>query len=106
MANRTAVMYLGRINEIAPTDELFTKPLFPYTQTLISAVPVVSEEERRMKPAKQNVGGEIPSPINPPGGCAFHPRCKEASPVCSRELPDLLEVTSGHFVRCHSVFNH
>ncbi len=102
MADRTAVMYLGRIYEIAPTDKLFAKPLFPYTRALISAVPVVSEEERRMKPARQNMGGEIPSPINPPGGCAFHPRCKEASPVCSKELPGLVEIESDHFVRCHS----
>lgn len=103
MADRTAVMYLGRIYEIAPTDKLFAKPLFPYTRALISAVPVVSEEERRMKPARQNMGGEIPSPINPPGGCAFHPRCKETSPVCSKELPGLVEIESDHFVRCHSV---
>lgn len=102
MADRTAVMYLGRIYEIAPTDKLFAKPLFPYTRALISAVPVVSEEERRMKPARQNMGGEIPSPINPPGGCAFHPRCKEASSVCSKELPGLVEIESDHFVRCHS----
>lgn len=103
MADRTAVMYLGRIYEIAPTDKLFAKPLFPYTRALISAVPVVSEEERRMKPARQNMSGEIPSPINPPGGCAFHPRCKETSPVCSKELPGLVEIESDHFVRCHSV---
>ncbi len=105
MASRTAVMYLGRICELAPTKELFTNPLYPYTKTLISAVPVVSEEERRMKPEKQSLGGEIPSPINPPAGCAFHPRCSVAKPVCSEQLPDLVEVKPGHFVRCHVITN-
>jgi len=105
MASRTAVMYLGRIYELAPTEELFTNPLYPYTKTLISAVPVVSEEERRMKPEKESLGGEIPSPINPPKGCAFHPRCSLAEEVCSQELPDLAEVRPGHFVRCHLPVN-
>ncbi len=103
MASRTAVMYLGRIYELASTEELFTNPLYPYTKTLISAVPVVSEEERRMKPEKQSLGGEIPSPINPPTGCAFHPRCSLAEQVCSEQLPDLVEVAPGHLVRCHVV---
>jgi oligopeptide/dipeptide ABC transporter ATP-binding protein len=105
MANRTAVMYLGRIYELAPTEELFTNPVYPYTKTLIAAVPVVSEEERRMKPDKQSRGGEIPSPINPPSGCAFHPRCSLAEAICSEKLPDLVEVSPGHFVRCHIVNN-
>lgn len=103
MAHRTAVMYLGRINELAPTEELFTNPLYPYTKTLISAVPVVSEEERQMKPPKQSLGGEIPSPINPPTGCAFHPRCDLAETICEQQLPELAEMTPGHFVRCHVV---
>ena len=81
----------------------FTNPLYPYTKTLISAVPVVSEEERQMKPQKQSKGGEIPSPINPPSGCAFHPRCSLVEPICSQELPDLVELIPGHFVRCHVV---
>lgn len=105
MASRTAVMYLGRIYELAPTEELFMNPLYPYTKTLISAVPVVSEEERRMKPEKQSLGGEIPSSINPPRGCAFHPRCSLVERICSEQLPDLVEVKHGHFVRCHGVTN-
>jgi len=105
MASRTAVMYLGRIYELAPTEELFTNPLHPYTKTLISAVPVVSEEERRMKPKKQSPGGEIASPINPPSGCTFHPRCTLTERVCSQQLPELVEVMPGHFVRCHVVTN-
>ena len=101
IASRTSVMYLGRIYELAATEDLFTNPLHPYTKTLISAVPVVSAEERQMKPKKQSHGGEIPSPINPPSGCGFHPRCSLAEQVCAQELPDLAEVIPGHFVRCH-----
>jgi peptide/nickel transport system ATP-binding protein len=103
IANRTAVMYVGRIYELAPTQELFMNPLHPYTRTLISAVPVTFEEERQVKPAAQNIGGEIPSPVNPPKGCAFHPRCSLVNEICLKQLPDLLEVMPGHFVRCHHV---
>ena len=101
IASRTAVMYLGRIYELAVTEDLFTNPLHPYTKTLLSAVPVISTEERQMKPKNQSHGGEIPSSINPPSGCAFHPRCSLAEEVCAEELPDLAEVIPGHFVRCH-----
>jgi len=101
VASWTAVMYLGRIYEQASTEVLFTHPLHPYTRTLISAVPVVSAEERQMKPQKQSRGGEIPSPINPPSGCAFHPRCQLAKPICAQQLPELAEAAPGHFVRCH-----
>jgi len=103
MAKQTAVMYLGRICEIAPTEKLFSMPIHPYTRTLISSVPVIFEEERKAKPPKQSCGGEIPSPVNPPSGCAFHPRCTISSEVCSKKIPDLLEVSEGHFVRCHRV---
>jgi len=103
IASRTAVMYVGRIYELALTEELFVSPLHPYTRTLISAVPVISKEERRVKPVKQSRGGEIPSPVNPPNGCAFHPRCSLADRICSQQLPDLMEVMPGHFVRCHHV---
>ncbi len=101
VASRTAVMYLGRIYELALTEVLFTHPLHPYTRTLISAVPVVSAEERQMKPQKQSRGGEIPSPVDPPAGCAFHPRCQLAKPICAQQLPELVEAEPGHFVRCH-----
>jgi len=103
IANRTAVMYVGRIYELASTEELFVNPLHPYTRTLISAVPVVSKEEARVKPKKQSRGGEIPSPVDPPSGCAFHPRCSLADEICSQKLPDIKEVIPGHFVRCHHV---
>jgi len=101
IASRTAVMYVGRIYELASTEELFISPLHPYTRTLISSVPVISKEERRVKPVKQSRGGEIPSPVNPPNGCAFHPRCSLADPICSQQIPELVEVMPGHFVRCH-----
>jgi len=101
IASRTAVMYLGRIYEHTATEELFKNPLHPYTRTLVSAVPVVSAEERQMKPKKQSQGGEIPSPVNPPAGCAFHPRCSLTQQVCTERLPDLVEAMPGHFVRCH-----
>ena len=103
IANRTAVMYVGRIYELAPTEQLFIHPLCPYTRTLISSVPVLSEQERKMKPSKQSIGGDVPSPVNPPTGCAFHPRCKLADAICRRQLPGLEEVLPGHFVRCHHV---
>lgn len=101
LAKLTAVMYLGRICELASTEELFTLPIHPYTRTLISAVPVVFEEEERIKPLKQSKIGEVPSPVNPPSGCAFHPRCSVANKICSEKLPELVEVKKGHFVRCH-----
>jgi len=103
MARQTAVMYLGKIYEIAPTERLFSMPLHPYTRTLISSVPVVFKEEQQAKPTKQSWGGEIPSPVNPPSGCAFHPRCSLADDICSQQLPDLVEVMRDHFVRCHHV---
>jgi len=103
VASRIAVMYLGRIYELAPTEELFRNPLHPYTRTLISAVPVVSEKEQQVKPTKQSKEGEIPSPANPPSGCAFHSRCSLADQICSEQLPELVEVIQGHFVRCHHV---
>ena len=103
IAKRTAVMYVGRIYELAPTERLFVTPLCPYTRTLISSVPVISKEEHRIKPAKQSTGGDVPSPVNPPSGCAFHPRCELADEICREKLPELEEALPGHFARCHHV---
>ncbi|MFC2078116.1 ABC transporter ATP-binding protein [Candidatus Bipolaricaulota bacterium] len=97
-----AVMYVGRIYEKASTDDLFTDPRHPYTRGLLSAIPVVSAEDERAKPAGGRLGGEIPDPACPPNGCAFHPRCAESDARCESQLPEFLEVTEGHFVRCHS----
>jgi oligopeptide/dipeptide ABC transporter ATP-binding protein len=102
MADRLAVMYLGKIVEIAEKDELFKNPLHPYTQALLSAVPIPDPDRQSLKEAIY-LRGEVPSPVNPPEGCRFHPRCKEFSQVCEKRLqeePPLIEVSEGHFVAC------
>jgi peptide/nickel transport system ATP-binding protein len=98
LADRIAVMYLGRIQEIGPTDDVFKGPHHPYTEALLSAVPSVDGE-----PSKRiRLDGEIPSPANPPTGCVFHPRCPRAIPgVCEVSEPPLAEVSPGHAMRCH-----
>jgi peptide/nickel transport system ATP-binding protein len=98
LADRIAVMYLGRIQEIGPTDAIFNGPNHPYTEALLSAIPSVDGEER----ARIRLGGEIPSPANPPSGCVFHPRCPRAiEGVCSATEPPLREIAPGHQMRCH-----
>ena len=100
MANEVAVMYLGKIVEKAKTKELFEKPLHPYTKALFSAAlpshPDITREEIILT-------GEVPSPINPPSGCRFHPRCPFAMEKCSHEVPELREVAPDHQVSCHLV---
>ena len=96
--DRIAVMYLGRIIEIAPKDELFRNPRHPYTQALIEAVPRVGAGKKKMKPALK---GEVPSPIKPPAGCHFHPRCQQRFDGCDRAYPGLVEAGAGHRVACH-----
>jgi peptide/nickel transport system ATP-binding protein len=98
LADRIAVMYLGRIQEVGPTDDVFKGPHHPYTEALLSAVPSVDGEPKK----RIRLGGEIPSPANPPTGCVFHPRCPRAIPgVCEVTEPPLLEVAAGHAMRCH-----
>jgi len=99
MSNRIAVMYLGRIVEIAPSNELFDNPLHPYTQMLIAALPVPDPDYYLKKP-KIKVYGEPGSPIDPPPGCRFHPRCPHATEKCKREKPPLVEVEPDHYVAC------
>lgn len=101
VADRIAIMYLGKICEVAPAAEFFHKPLHPYTRMLISSVPVVSKEEEELRPAKITSRGEIPSPVNVPSGCGFHPRCPEYMDVCGRDVPEPREVEPGHIVFCH-----
>ena len=99
ISDRVAVMYLGRIVELAGRDEIYEEPLHPYTQALLSAVPIpdpVVEATRERVILK----GEAPSPINPPAGCAFHPRCPVAIDRCRGEVPELREVSPGHWVAC------
>jgi oligopeptide transport system ATP-binding protein len=99
ICQRVAVMYLGRIVELADADEMFSNPLHPYTQALLAAVPVPDpavETTRNFRP----VQGEVPSPINPPSGCVFHPRCPIAVEECRRTRPVMRELRPGHFVAC------
>jgi oligopeptide transport system ATP-binding protein len=102
LCQRVAVMYLGRIVELAECDELFDNPLHPYTQALLAAVPVPDpsiEATRAFQPAK----GEVPSPINPPSGCAFHPRCPKAVERCAQVRPEPRELRPGHWVACSEI---
>lgn len=106
LATRVGVMYLGRLVEIGPTERLFSEPRHPYTRSLLSAIPVVSDEELAMIPEKVHPKGEIPSPANAPSGCTFHPRCYQRLDVCDRVRPDLLELGVGQGVRCHLYYEH
>ena len=96
ICNRIAVMYLGKIVEIADRDELFRNPQHPYTQALIGAIPRVGQGKKKMK---KSLGGEVPSPINPPSGCAFHPRCPHKMDICSQQMP-VLEGAGTHQKAC------
>jgi len=102
LCQRVAVMYLGRIVELASCDELFDNPLHPYTRALLAAVPVPDPTIEAGR-AFQPVHGEVPSPINPPGGCVFHPRCPIAVDGCRRTRPELREARPGHWVACSEV---
>ena len=101
VSNRVAIMYLGKICEIAPTETFYRNPLHPYTQMLLSSIPVVSEEDETIKPKAVECVGEIPSPVNVPTGCSFHTRCPYATERCKTEAPKQCEVEPGHYVVCH-----
>lgn len=105
VASRVGIMYCGKLVEVAPTSEFFREPLHPYTKMLISSIPVITKEEEELKPEKVISRGEIPSPVNVPPGCSFHPRCIECKEICSRMEPKMVEVEADHFVSCH-LFNN
>ncbi|KAA0546507.1 dipeptide ABC transporter ATP-binding protein [Bacillus sp. BGMRC 2118] len=98
MSDRIGVMYLGGLVEVAEKNSIYSEPLHPYTQALISAIP---EPDPRKKKDRIILEGDVPSPINPPSGCTFHPRCRHAMPECQQEKPALKEVKPGHRVACH-----
>jgi len=97
VSHRVAVMYLGKIVELAGREEIFQNALHPYTQALLSAIPDVSREKK----TRILLPGSVPSPLNPPSGCHFHPRCHRVLPVCSKEEPQLKDVGGDHLVACH-----
>jgi len=98
IGNRVAVMYLGKIAELAKTQELFLNPKHPYTEALISAVPV---PDPAFKAKRITLRGDVPSPVDPPSGCTFHPRCHYAQKICQTDAPEYRDIGEEHFVTCH-----
>ena len=104
ISDRVAVLYLGSLVELTTSQELYDHPLHPYTQALMSAIPIPDPEvERKRDQEKIRLEGEVPSPIDPPPGCRFRMRCKYATAQCAAEMPALRDVGDGHWVACHCV---
>ena len=103
VSDRVAVMYLGVIVEIAPADDLYARPVHPYTEALLSAIPVLDTGESEPAPRRQRIvlEGEVPSSIDPPTGCRFHPRCRYATEICRIERPPLEDFGGGRYAACH-----
>ena len=104
VSDRIAVMYLGKIVELSPAEELYTRPIMPYTEALLSAVPI-PDPDLAEKRERIVLEGDVPSPIHPPSGCRFHPRCRYATDVCKQLEPPLVDYGSGHLAACHHPLN-
>ena len=104
VSDRIAVMYLGKVMEVSPAEELYTKPIHPYTFALLSAIPVPDPEENRRR-ERIVVSGEPPNPIDPPSGCVFHTRCPRATQICREVEPPLARYPNGHLAACHHPLN-
>ena len=104
VSDRIAVMYLGKIVELSPAEELYTRPIMPYTEALLSAVPI-PDPDLAAKRERIVLEGDVPSPINPPSGCRFHPRCRYATDVCRQVEPPLVDYGNGHLAACHHPLN-
>ena len=104
VSDRIAVMYLGKIVEVSPAEELYQRPIHPYTEALLSAVPIPDPDlsDRRIQIVLE---GDVPSPIVPPSGCRFHPRCRYATKICAQQEPPLAEYGGGHLAACHHPLN-
>jgi oligopeptide/dipeptide ABC transporter ATP-binding protein len=104
VSDRIAVMYLGKLMEVSPAEELYTKPIHPYTSALLAAIPIPDPEQNRRR-ERIVVSGEPPNPINPPSGCVFHPRCPRATQICREAEPPLARYANGHLAACHHPMN-
>jgi oligopeptide transport system ATP-binding protein len=104
VSDRIAVMYLGKLVELSPAEELYQRPIMPYTEALLSAVPIPDPDLAR-KRKRIVLAGDVPSPINPPSGCRFHPRCRYASQICREVEPPLVDYGNGHLAACHHPLN-
>jgi oligopeptide/dipeptide ABC transporter ATP-binding protein len=100
VSDRIIVMYLGKLMEISPAEELYTKPIHPYTSALLGAIPIPDPNENRSR-QRTTITGEPPNPIDPPAGCRFHTRCPHATEICSAVEPQLTEYGNGHIAACH-----
>jgi peptide/nickel transport system ATP-binding protein/oligopeptide transport system ATP-binding protein len=98
ICDRVAVMYLGKIMEMADKKSLFSNPKHPYTQALLSAIPIPDPRKRK---EQEILMGDVPSPVNPPSGCRFHTRCPKVMDICKKEEPPLKEIKPGYYVACH-----